>query len=264
MKKNIILGELTEILDSKLQIGLAESWDNVGLLVGDKKKEVNNILLSLELSYDVLLMAEKNQVDLIITHHPAIFSGLKKIVDDNSRNLIFQLIQKNIALYSAHTNFDSIEGGLNDYVVNLLDGENISIVKNENEEHGICRIFDTPTIKIVDYIEKVKNSLEISDLRFVGNIKQEISKVAVVTGSGSEYIELAVENGAQLIITGDMKYHYALELKEKGYNVIDAGHFETEKVFPEAIYKFIQNNIPEIKDLNLIKSNVDVNPFEYR
>jgi len=258
------LKQIAEILDSKLSISTAESWDNVGLLVGDANSDVKKILLSLELSKSVLEMAKSENVDLIITHHPAIFSGIKRIVNDSDDNLIFQLISNNISLYSAHTNFDALENGLNDYVANLLGGENVMVVKSPDEETGICRVFDIEKIEISDFLDHIKNTLKIANLRFVGNLEKEITKAAVVTGSGSEYIDLAVGNGAQLLITGDLKYHYALELKEKGYNVVDAGHFETEKIFPEVMDMFIKNNIKELSKIEIIKSNVDVNPFEYR
>lgn len=258
------LKQIAEILDSKLSLGMAEPWDNVGLLVGDTASDVKKILLSLELTKSVLEMAKAEKADLIITHHPAIFSGIKKIVNNSDDNLVFQLINNDIALYSAHTNFDALEQGLNDYVANLLGGENIMRVKSPDEVAGICRVFDIEKIKIADFIRHIKNTLKIKNLRFVGDVSQEIDRVAVVTGSGCEYIDIAVENGAQMLITGDLKYHYALELKEKGYNVVDAGHFETEKIFPEVMEMFIKNNIMEISEMEIIKSNVDVNPFEYR
>ncbi|MGB5823962.1 MAG: Nif3-like dinuclear metal center hexameric protein [Proteocatella sp.] len=258
------LKQIAEILDSKLNKSIAESWDNVGLLVGDTYSDVKKILLSLELSKSVLEMAKSENVDLIITHHPAIFSGMKRIVNNSNDNLIFQLISNNISLYSAHTNFDALENGLNDYVANLLGGKNVMMVKTADEETGICRVFDIEKIKIADFLDHIKSILEIASLRFVGNLDQEITKAAVVTGSGSEYIDLAAAHGAQILITGDLKYHYALELKEKGYNIVDAGHFETEKIFPEVMEMFIKNNIQELSKIEIIKSNVDVNPFEYR
>lgn len=256
------LKNLSEILDLKLKKDIAESWDNVGLLVGDMNAEIKKVLLSLELTKDVLDMAKKEKADLIITHHPAIFSGLKKVVSNND-NLIFELIRNNIALYSAHTNFDAIEDGLNDYVVSLLGGQNSEVIKSEEEHVGICRIFDFEEQPMSEFIGKVKEKLNIEALRFIGNIDCTVKRAAIVTGSGADYSEMAFANGAEVFITGDLKYHYALELKEKGLNIIDAGHFDTECVFPEAMENFIQKHISEFEKLELIKSNVDVNPFKY-
>lgn len=260
----MILKKVTELLDAKLNPDIAESWDNVGLLVGDTGSQIKKILLSLELSQSVMEMAKREGADLIITHHPAIFSGMKRVVSNDDDNLIFQLINNNIALYSAHTNFDAIENGLNDYVAKLLGGKNISMVKSPEEQNGICRVFDISRTNAGDFLNHIKKTLKIENLRFVGNANQEITKAAVVTGSGGEYIDVALANGAQILITGDLKYHYALELKEKGYNIVDAGHFETEKIFPEAMEIFIKENIKELVDIEIIKSDVDVNPFEYR
>lgn len=256
------LKKISEILDLKLKKEIAESWDNVGLLVGDLNLEVKKVLLSLELTKSVFEMAKEQQVDLIITHHPAIFSGLKTVVNDND-NLIFELIRNNIALYSAHTNFDAIENGLNDYVISLLDGKNSEIIKSESEHVGICRTFEFEEVSMTQFITKVKTKLNINTVRFTGNLNGMVKKAAIVTGSGADYSEMAFAKGAQVFITGDLKYHYALELKEKGLNIIDAGHFDTECVFPDAMKNFIENNILEFKDIEFVKSTVDVNPFEY-
>lgn len=258
------LREVSKILDNKLRADIAESWDNVGLLLGDYDSEVKKILLTLELTRDVFDVAVKEKADLIISHHPLIFSGIKKVVSSEGDNLVYELIRSEIAFYGAHTNFDAIDGGLSDYFAQKLGGQNIKVIKSSIEEHGICRIFDIKEASIEDYIKHIKSVMKIDNLRFSGNINDKIKKVAVVTGSGSEYINLAVSNGAQLFITGDLKYHFALELKEKGLNILDAGHFDTEKIFPEAMHKFIRNNIEDLRDIELIKSEVDVNPFEYR
>lgn len=256
------LKKISEILDLKLKKEIAESWDNVGLLVGDLNLEVKKVLLSLELTKSVFEMAKEQQVDLIITHHPAIFSGLKTVVSDND-NLIFELIRNNIALYSAHTNFDAIEDGLNDYVVSLLEGKNSEIIKSDAEIVGICRTFEFEELPMTQFINKVKTKLNIDTLRFTGNLNGMVNKAAIVTGSGADYSEMAFAKGAQVFITGDLKYHYALDLKEKGMNIIDAGHFDTECVFPEAMEAFIKTHILDFKDIEFVKSTVDVNPFEY-
>jgi len=258
------LREISKMLDNKLRTDIAESWDNVGLLVGDSDSEVKKVLLTLELTKDVFDFAIKEKADLIISHHPLIFSGIKKVVSSEGDNLVYELIRNEIAFYAAHTNFDAIDGGLSDCFAQILGGKNIKVIKSPIEEHGICRIFDIKESSIEDYIKHIKSVMKIDNLRFSGNINDKIKKVAVVTGSGSEYIDIAVSNGAQLFITGDLKYHYALELKEKGLNILDAGHFDTEKIFPEAMHRFIRSNIEKLDDIELVKSEVDVNPFEYR
>ena len=258
------LREISEILDRKLRADIAESWDNVGLLIGDRDAEIKKILLTLELTGDVMKLALEEKADLVISHHPLIFSGLKKIVSSEGDNLVFELIRNNIAFYAAHTNFDALDGGLNDYVAELIGGKNITMIKSPQEEHAICRIFDIEETSIEDYISHIKSVMNIETLRFTGNTDEKISRAAIVTGSGSEYIDIAVSNGAQFFITGDLKYHYALELKEKGINVLDAGHFDTEKVFPQAMSRFIRRSITELGDIDIIESGADVNPFEYR
>ena len=118
MKLWEIIGELHTIFNPKI----AENWDNVGLLVGDNTKEVNKVLFCLDVTEKVVKQAVDNNVDLIISHHPVIFSGLKKITNEtvHGRKLL-KLIENNISVYGAHTNVDSADGGLNDYVLEKMN-----------------------------------------------------------------------------------------------------------------------------------------------
>lgn len=254
------LREIEKILNEKLERDSAESWDNCGLLIGRRYREISNILIALELTPEVLVEAKDKKCDMILTHHPAIFSGLKQIVDDANDNLVFQAIQLDIAVYSAHTNFDIIVGGLNDYVASLL-GASTTTVLDINDER-IIRLFDIEQTSFDNFIINIKKALEIDTLRVIGNPKETISRVGMVTGSGGDYAKDAFDYGADVFITGDVKYHEAMEFKHQAYTVIDAGHFETEKFFPAAMKGFIEKNISQIA-ARLITSEVEQSPFIY-
>jgi dinuclear metal center YbgI/SA1388 family protein len=112
--------EIAERIDKILPLKLAQSWDNVGLLIGDAQKDVKKILLTIDTTKDVLAEAKKQKIDLIISYHPVIWDGLKKITTDNSTYVVYELIRSNIAVYSIHTSLDVITGGVNDSLAEIL------------------------------------------------------------------------------------------------------------------------------------------------
>lgn len=252
----MILNEIIKVLEKRFPISNKEEWDNVGLMVGRRKREVKKIQLSLDVTTASLENAIKNNVDLIISHHPMIFSGVKKVNSDTILGeKILTAIENNIAIYSLHTNLDSTEGGLNDYVgekLNLKNGKIIDEVNNEN--FGIGRIYSLENkITFEEFVEKIKSIFLTNNLRVVKNQDEElyIKKIAIVNGSGSSYWRKAKKMGADLLITGDIKYHEALDSLEEGFCMIDIGHYETEHFFGDLIRKELEifNDI-EIIDFN--------------
>lgn len=251
--------ELEKILDNKLKKDLAETWDNVGLLVGKPFEEVSSIYLTLELTKESLKEAIDCGANFIITHHPLIFSGLKKIIEGEN-DIVMKLIENKISLYSAHTNFDKIKFGLNDYFVSLLSDKVIYYPEDEAE---YIRIFEVKKQSIKDFIKTLKSKFDTDNIRFIGDLDLEISKVGIVTGAGSEFVEEANKKGAEVFITGDIKYHEAMGFLEKNINVIDLGHFDSEKIFARAMKNFIDKNIKELLDLKIFVSNYEKNPFKF-
>lgn len=252
----MILNEIIKVLEKRFPISNKEEWDNVGLMVGRRKREVKKIQLSLDVTTASLENAIKNNVDLIISHHPMIFSGVKKVNSDTILGeKILTAIENNIAIYSLHTNLDSTEGGLNDYVgekLNLKNGKIIDEVNNEN--FGIGRIYSLENkITFEEFVEKIKSIFLTNNLRVVKNQDEElyIKKIAIVNGSGSSYWRKAKKMGADLLITGDIKYHEALDSLEEGFCMIDIGHYETEHFFGDLIRKELEIfNDVEIIDFN--------------
>lgn len=179
--------------------------------------------------------AINNSVDLIIAHHPIIFKAIKNIKEDNvlGKKLI-KLIKNNISVYCLHTNLDSTLGGLNDYVLEKLEIKESKILDfEENSNFGIGRIYTLDKkINLEDYIEKLKEKLEIKNLRLISNdLNKEIKKIALINGSAMSYWRKAKLKNVDLFITGDITYHDALDALENNLSVIDFGHFESEHFF---------------------------------
>lgn len=255
------LEQLEKLLDERLKKEIAQEWDNVGLLIGRREKEVQRILLALELTPSILDEAVAKKCDALLVHHPLIFSGVKKIVSDDGDNLIYRLIQEDIGLYVAHTNFDSIESGLNDYFARLLNAKEIEI-QSEDEKDVFLRLFTVEEQKLSDLVDTIKKKFSLTTIRKIGHT-DKVRKVGVVTGAGGDYAFLSKKHGAEVFITGDIKYHQAMEFKEKGLCVLDVGHFETEKIFSHAMQHFIQTHLSELKSLEIILSEKEQGPFEW-
>lgn len=234
--------EFSKILKDIAPPYLCESYDNVGLMVGEKTDTITNVLAALDIREDVIAEAKEKNCNLILTHHPLIFNKPSSISDKTvqGRNII-KLIKNGINVYSMHTNLDSVKGGINDIFTELIGIKNVTIIDKKNitdydkiekyDPSGIGRIgcFDNP-ISLYDLCNLVKKNLGIEKLRYCGSLDSKIIKVALINGSGSDYFRKASSLGVQCIITGDTTYHYVQEAEETGMSVIDAGHFETEWV----------------------------------
>lgn len=256
-----IAGEMEKFAPPKLK----ESYDNVGLMVGSNEKEVKKVLLALDCTKAVIEEAVENNVDLIITHHPLLFRKPSRIVKEDLLGYkVIELIKNDISLYSSHTNLDSVTGGINDEIVNILGFSKGKLLESINmpgyEDCGIGRLVKlTEEMKLEDLIDLIKEKLGIKDLRVVkGN--GTVKKIAIINGSGQDFINKAVQRGADCIITGDTTYHFASDYKEMGISIIDAGHFSTEwcvflKVMDKIKYKF--------NDIDFIVSKESKDPYSF-
>ena len=221
--------DVIEIIEKSFPCELAYEWDNVGLLVGDRNREVNNVVTCLDVTENVIEFAKECEAELIISHHPVIFSPINRINGDTkSGKLLMDVIENKIAIYSAHTNCDKAENGVNAKLCEILglkDAESL-------EEDGLGRIgnLDKPT-PFYDFAKAVENELK-TKIRFCGDTKTVVKRVAVCSGAGGDVLETAIIKGADVLVTGDTKYHQMLDARD-GINIIDAGHFGTESLAAE-------------------------------
>lgn len=259
IKVNNIINEMELLAPTYLK----EDFDNVGLMVGDKNKEVKKVLLALDCTLKVIEEAKKENVDLIITHHPLIFKRPSSITTDTLQGKkIIELIKNDISLYSSHTNLDSVENGLNDIIVSILGFDNSKILeKNKRDDKaGLGRIVSlNESIQLEDLISKIKKSLNINNLRVVKG-KDKVNKIAIINGSGQDFISKAVALGADCIITGDTTYHFASDYKEMEISILDVGHFASEQI---TFFNVMENLKEKFKDVEFITSTVEEDPFSF-
>lgn len=259
IKVNNIINEMELLAPTYLK----EDFDNVGLMVGDKNKEVKKVLLALDCTLKVIEEAKKENVELIITHHPLIFKRPSSITTDTLQGKkIIELIKNDISLYSSHTNLDSVENGLNDTIVSILGFDNSKILgKNKRDDKaGLGRIVSlNESIQLEDLISKIKKSLNINNLRVVKG-KDKVNKIAIINGSGQDFIGKAVALGADCIITGDTTYHFASDYKEMEISILDVGHFASEQI---TFFNVMENLKEKFKDVEFITSTVEEDPFSF-
>ncbi len=230
---------------------LAEKWDNSGFLLGDETRSISKVFLCLEINSKTLRQAQNNGAELIITHHPLIFKPLANIREsDPTGRLIRALIKNDMAVYSMHTNFDKADGGMNDLLAEVLGLEEVRHYTEEecaeNENIGRVGVLD-PTMSLEDFAAFVRATLGCKTLRTVGNSDEEISTVALCSGSGGDLMLNAFRAEADVYLTGDIGHHDAQLASEIGLNIIDAGHFETENIFCPYLMEYFADNFPDIE-----------------
>ncbi len=225
--------EIADIIETAAPISHASSWDNVGLMVGDFDADVNKVMLTLDVTPDVVAQAIEQHCGLIISHHPFIFDGIKNIdFSTPCGSMINLLITNKISVYSCHTNMDSAEIGINTYLAKLYGLCDVIVLEeNENNKNiGIGRIGNLKSsVTVKELAEITKSLLNTTFVRIVtNNPEKTVKRIAVASGSCGDLISLAKEKGAEAIITADVKYHQALDALDEDICVIDAGHFPTE------------------------------------
>lgn len=230
---------------------LAEGWDNSGFLLGDEEKSVSKIFVCLEVNSQTLAQAIAGGAELIVSHHPLIFKPLSRITEsDPTGRLVRALIRNDIALYSMHTTFDKADGGMNDLLAQKIGLENVRKYTDEEcacgENIGRVGLLDPP-MSLEDFAAFVRAALGSKNLRTIGNPEEEISTVALCSGSGGDLILNAFRAGADVYLTGDIGHHDAQLASEIGLNIIDAGHFETENIICPFLEEFFADAFPDLE-----------------
>lgn len=243
--------ELIAWLEKKYPAGAAEDWDNVGLLTGDDRKEISHVFLALDLTEETLDEAIKLRADMIITHHPMIFSGIKKINNHSfTGRKIITLIEKGIPYFAMHTNYDIL--GMADLSADYLKLNDTCVLSPTEEMNGELQGFGrvgdlVNSMTLGEYAKLVKASLAVGDVKVYGDLDTEISRVAVCTGSGKSMIKEAMKSGAQVYVTGDIDHHTGIDTVAQGMCIIDAGHYGTEYIFMDAVKKELADAFPDLK-----------------
>lgn len=227
-------------MDKLAPFNTAMSFDNCGLLIGDKNQDVNACILALDVTNSVIETAIKKNVQLIITHHPVIFDKLSSITADS---IVYKLIQNNISVISAHTNLDIANGGVNDILAELCG---LSKTKTLNNCDGCCKVgYLCEKISVKDFAKIVKRNLDCPSVAFT-NPEKIVQKVAVSSGAGNEFLIEAIKQNVDVFVTGELKHNFQIDAMNANFPIIIAGHHYTESPVLYPLLKKFQKNYPEI------------------
>ena len=243
------IGQVASWLDATFHPELQEDYDNAGFLVGERQVPCTGILIALDLTPAVADEAITLGFNLIVTHHPLIFSGLRRITSDNEAGrTVISLIRHGIAVYAAHTNLDNLPWGVNGILSEKLGLQNTRILKPLDNENGAGMVGELPEpMEANAFLLKVKEILRIPTLRtssthaITHSHIHTISKVALCGGSGASFIADALAAKADIYITADLKYH-DFQRAEGRIILVDAGHYETEQFAKDIFYRAISEN----------------------
>lgn len=255
----MILNDLIKELRKIAPESTAEKWDNSGLQIGNMQDKINGIVLAIDISEEVIDLSIQRKFNLIITHHPFIFTPIKSINFENNKGKILKkLINNNINLFSMHTNLDIAANGVTKALAKAININNYKLLQafeKEEEKLGYGGIGKIGECNLNDYALKVKRYLGCPYVKIFGNEKnKKINNVAFCGGSGSSFILDAVKKQADVYITGDINYHDAQLAQDLGLSIIDAGHYYTEAPVLKDLYNYI-NKIDNRLNFEIFEKN---------
>lgn len=255
------------LIEEFAPLSYQESYDNSGLIFGNHETQLTGVLICLDISEPVIDEAISLGYNMIVSHHPLVFKGIKNLAGNGHvETCLIKAIKHGIAIYGGHTNVDSVINGVNGKIAEKLGLVNIEILAPDNlesgktEQHGLGIIGELSTpIEEKEFLELVKSTFSCHTLRHSSLIGKSVKKVAVCGGSGSEFITNAKNAGATVFLTGESSFHeYFTE--GMGIVLVDAGHYETEQYTKELFFELISKKIPTFA---LRISTEEQNPVHY-
>ena len=254
--------EIMQVIEAAYPRSAALDFDNVGLLAGRAGKEVNRVYLALDATDAVIDRAIEAGADMLITHHPLIFSPMKRVTDEDfiGRRVV-KLIQSDIAYYAMHTNYDVLGmATLSEKILGIKNSQVLDVTMCEDgKEEGIGRVGDLEKpMTLEECCVYVKHKLKLGSLKVFGDMNGTVSRLAVSPGSGKSAVAPAIAKGADVLVTGDIGHHDGLDAVEQGLAVIDAGHYGTEYIFIDDMKHFLEDKLPVLD----VMTTPIIHPFQ--
>jgi dinuclear metal center protein, YbgI/SA1388 family len=226
----VLLREIINSIESVAPRSAQEEWDNSGMQIGDTGRDIESVLLTTDITIDVVNEAIERNCQLIISHHPLLFHGLKQVCGQTPQACIVEMaIKNNIAIYSAHTSLDSVVGGINTRLADKLGITNYRILapsEQGNKGLGVIGTLPAP-MTYTDFIAYVRDTLDCTYVRYTRPRKEQVQTIALCGGSGAEFIGEAIAQGADVYLTADCKYH-EFQDAEGQIGLIDIDHWCSE------------------------------------
>lgn len=274
------VSDIVQVMEVIAPTHLAEEWDNVGLQIGNHNWPVKTLAVALDASMQTIEESHNKNADMLITHHPLLFRPLTAIHFHTPIGSIIQrAFQYKMAIFAAHTNLDKTEDGLNDLFARRIGLQNLKVLQipraSENSKQtvnpplglervqGIGRIGDVKrAIELQNLAANIKKELNLQKVKFAGKPDLVITKAAVCTGSGSDLLKSFYACGAQVYISGDLKYHDARDIEAAGLGIIDIGHFASEHIVVAELVKRLGTILAERQlKVDVFGCEIEEDPF---
>ena len=243
--------EIMKVIEASYPTEAALDFDNVGLLAGRAEKEVERVYLALDATDAVIGRAAEAGADMLITHHPLIFTPLKKVNDqDFVSKRVLRLIQNDISYYAMHTNYDVLSMAKS--AAEWMGMTECEVLEKTKEDPEIGKVFG---IGLIGYVERqtakklcgiLKSVFDLPGLVLFGDGQKEMHRIAICPGSGKSVIDVAVQKGADALVTGDIGHHEGIDAVAKGLCIIDVGHYGMEHIFVEDMKESLGRMFPEL------------------
>ncbi len=238
--------EIRDYLDGRVPFSTKLDFDNVGLLAGEPDREVRRVLCALDVTLEVIEEAAALGAELIVAHHPLIFHALKSVCSDELvGRRIYALARSGISAICLHTNLDAAVGGVNDALMNALGCTDVRPLGGDGAMPRIGALKTNKPMTTAEFLAHTKRALGANGLRYVDG-GREISVVGCCGGSGSDFLEEALEAGCDAFVTGDVKHDRFLAAAEYGISLVDAGHFSTENVVVPRLRQMLLEGFPAL------------------
>ena len=253
--------DIIKVIEDFAPLSAQEGWDNSGLCVGTPDDEVHGVLLALDCTPELVDEAVACGADMIVTHHPLIFSGLKKISPETQvGRAVIKAVKAGVSIYAAHTSADKVLGGVSGDMARRIGLTGVEILQKDGDDIGLGVVGNLPQpMTSVDVVSLVKERFGLKVVKVSRPLDGMVSRVAMCGGSGSSLIGEARRAGAQLYVSGDISYHNFFA--EDGFMIMDIGHYESEIGIVEILFSLIKKNFPTFAVR--ITQNINSNPIYY-
>ena len=261
------VSDIAAAIEDFAPLHLQEDYDNAGLQIGDPGMEVSGVLLCLDVTEEALDEALRRSCNMVVSHHPLIFRGLKQLTGrTDTERIAIRALRDNVAIYSAHTNLDFVRDGINDYVAQILGLHNVtSLEPYIDGETGYGRVGDLSN-KVFSSVFKgeVETVLHDAYVRTVGEPYAQVKRVAVINGGSggdTKYVDMAIKAGADCLVTADVKHHVAVYALESGITLIEPQHFTMEHCYIARLVQYLKIEAKARKSgVEILQSQAEHNP----
>lgn len=244
------VADAARVLGQIAPLSLAEDWDNVGLLVGDPAASLAKLMTCLTLTPDVAQEAIDTGVGLVVSHHPLPFRPVTTLTTgDTTGETLWRLAGAGVAVYSAHTAYDSCVGGVNEQLAETfgLAGAEAMTPSADGAPGGVGRIGAAkPTASLADLVHIAREKLSARAVRLVGEPSRKAGRVAVACGSGGSLLDLALEAGCETFVTGEASFHDCLKARSAGFGMVLLGHFASEHFAMQRLAERLAAKLPGV------------------